>query len=137
MHPSKIVFLINDDVTAFTGVYDPQATNEKPRMFKTMIPDLAVGDMVVVQSEARHGFSVVSVKELNVEPDIESSEEIRWAFHKIEQAAIKELTDMEAAAITQVQIAERKRRKEKLREAMFGGQEDVLENLKLVNHTDG
>ncbi|GLO70305.1 hypothetical protein MACH17_18220 [Phaeobacter inhibens] len=135
MHQSNIIFLINDDVRAVKGKYDPDS-NSTPEMFKTMDPTVKVGDLAVVQSSTRHGYTVVEITEIDVEPDLESSVPLKWIAQRIDLTKFEEFVGQECEAIATVQAAERKRKKAQLRKTMFGEQEDMVNQLKLANHAE-
>lgn len=132
MHPSRIVFLINDAVTAVKAKYDDTAT-EREVVFKTMLENVAVGDLLVVQAGTRLGFTTVKVTEIDVEPDLTDNTEIRWAIQKVDMKAAEEFLAEEKEAIATVQAAERKRKKAELRATMLGGHEDMVNQLKLAS----
>lgn len=136
MNNSTIVFLINDHVRAILATYEGH-DNAKPEVFKTFDPLVAVDDLVVVQSTTRHEMTVVKVKEVDVDFNLDTSETIRWVTQRIDQSAFKDVLAQEAEAIAAVQSAERKRKKDELRKAIFADQEDRIANLQLANHADG
>lgn len=135
MHPSKIVFVINDDVKAIRAVYDPGAPNSSCTVFKTLAEDVKVGDIMVVESGAKHGLSICKVEEIDVEPDLESGEAILWAYSVVDTNRIKHMKDAEADAIKTVSAAERARKKAELRATMLAGSDDKVKALELSNYS--
>lgn len=130
MNSSQIVFLINDDVRAIRCAYEPSG---KEYVFKTMLQDVKKDDLLMVQTDTRWGYTVVKVLEVDVEPDLESNIEYKWAFSRVAVEELKEFTSQEDEAVRQVQAAERRRKKAELRKTMFGGEEDMINQLKLAS----
>lgn len=118
MHHSKIIFLVDDGVKAIQAQYEPRG---KIETFKTLMPNVAVGDIVVVESDTRFNFTTVKVTEVDCEPDMESPLPVKWALTRLDMGAVKELRGREATVVAKVQQAERQRRKQQLRETMLAG----------------
>lgn len=133
MHNSKIVFLLNDDTRAIKVQYEEHGTSA---VFKTMDPDIKVDDFVVVESGTRWGMTTAKVTEVDVDVDMESHTEIKWALHQINVDAHEELLKQEAAAISAVAQAEKRRKKEELRATMFKDHEESIKALAIANHTE-
>jgi predicted Mrr-cat superfamily restriction endonuclease len=132
-HNSKIVFLINDDARAIEAQYEPHGP---VTVFKTMRSNIAVGDLVVVQSTTRFEATVVKVTSIDVEPDLESSTPINWVVDTIDNDAFKELLKGEDEAVQAVQTAERLRKKAEMRANLMKGHEAKINSLALANHAD-
>lgn len=130
VHNSAIVFLINDDVRAVKACYEDHAA---PDVFKTMDTNIKVDDILVVQSGTRHELTIVKVTEVDVEPDLHTTKPIKWVVSKVETSDLKTMLAEEGNAILTVQKAERQRKKDELRQTMFGGHTDDINTLKLAN----
>lgn len=138
----KAIFLISDEVIAVRGIYDPTTEKSKTRpagsdafdhtaqwnesqyrgeLFKTLMADITVGDIVVVESASRTGFSTIKVTEVNADFDYDSDESCRWIVQKIDHDAHKDLRTREHAAVGQVKNAQRDTQRAELRKAMLGG----------------
>jgi hypothetical protein len=133
MDNSKIVFLINDQVRAIRASYE---TTQASEVFKTFDESIEVDDYIIVQSEARHGFSVCKVREINVNVDFDSNTPIKWAAQRLAKEDFDKVLAQEAQAITAVQTAELRRKKEELRKSMFADHEDTIAALTLSNHKE-
>jgi len=131
-HPSRIVFLINDDVQVIRGMYDPDKPNNTS-LFKTMMKDLAEEELVLVETDTRHGYTVVEVVETGIEPDLDSHDNINWAIGRLDRSGHDHLKTLENQAIATVKAAEKARRKVELREAMFAHREEEMKALALTN----
>lgn len=135
MNPDKIVFLLNDSVRAIRAQYEPDELREHTaEWFKTMDPEIAVGDILVVPTRSRTGFTTVKVTEVDAEIDYTSSGEVRWVAGRVDMAAFGELIDNEREAVKAVQNAERNRKREELRAQMIKDNESVIAKLALTNH---
>lgn len=134
MHPSKIVFLINDHVRAVHARYEPTG---KLETFKTLDPTIDKDDLVVVESDTRWDMTVVKVEAVDVEVDLDSGAGIKWITQRIDTHAFGETLALEAKAIEAVQAAERKRKKAELRKSLFADHEDSIATLKLANLDGG
>ena len=137
----KLIFVISDDVIAVRGVYDPNEAERTPRytadipktgeLFKTFITDLAVGDIVVVESGSRTGYSTIKITEVNSDFDFDSDEPCRWVTQRIDTDAHEALREREQAAIGQVKTAQRKTQRAELIRQMIGG-EDAAEAMDAI-----
>lgn len=130
MNTSTIVFLINDQVRAIKARYESGAS---PDTFKTMDPNLKVGDLVVVQSSTRHNMTVVEVTEVDVVLDVGTSEQIKWVVQSIDKPAFEKLLKSEAEAINYATDAENRRKREEMRKSIFKGSDDGLNALALTD----
>jgi hypothetical protein len=135
MNHSTIVFLINDSVRAVQGVYE-DIHGAKPEVFKTLDPSVSVDDLIVVQSTTRHEMTVVKVTEVDVEIDLDTEAKIKWVVQRIDQGGFSKIIEQENEAISAVHSAERKRKKDELRKAVFADQTDRINALQLANHKE-
>ena len=123
---SLAVFLL--DVKGLRAVnvtyegFDPHT--KKPvgnlTLFKTMIADLAVGDLVLVPTGTRVGFTAVQVAELDVEPDLESTKEVGWIVAKLDISAYAGLIAKEKQLISAINDADKRARQEELKKRLLG-----------------
>lgn len=131
MDNSRIVFLINDTVRAIKTKYEDGGNAE---VFKTFDQTIAVGDLAVVQSSTRHLMTVVKVTEVDVDVNFDGTTAILWAVQKINKADFDAVIAQELLAISAVQAAELRRKKEDLRKTMFKDHEDSIARLSLTSH---
>lgn len=133
MDNSKIVFLVNDAARAVRAQYeDGTGQAVKTYTLKTLDAALKVGDIAVVQSGTRWGYTVVKVTEVNVDVDFDSNIELKWLVAKVDLAAFERIVEMENAAIAVVQSAELRRKKAELRKTLFADQEAAMDALALA-----
>jgi len=133
MDNSKIVFLVNDAARAVRAQYeDGQPPSIKSYTFKTLDATLKVGDIAVVQSNTRWGYTTVKITEINVDVDFDSNIEMKWLVAKVDLAAFERIVEMENAAIAVVQSAELRRKKAEHRKTLFADQEAAMDALALA-----
>jgi hypothetical protein len=133
MDNSRIVFLINDTVRAVLAQYEEHGKHE---MFKTFDQNLKVGDMAVVQSGTRFGMTTVKITAVDVDVNFDSTTPIHWVVQAVDKPAFDAILAQEAQAISAVQAAELRRKKEELRATMFKDHEASIKALALSNHAD-
>lgn len=132
MNYSTAVFLINNDVRAVMCTYE--ATDNAPRtIFKTFDPNIAEGDFVVVPTNTRHGMTVCKVVETDVDVDFDSSAQVEWIIGTIELENYEKIVEQENQAIEAVKSAEKRKRRDELREAIFKDQEETMKSLALTS----
>lgn len=136
MDNSKIVFLINDSVSAVRAQYEPETVGASPKtyVFKSFDPSVKVGDFAVVQSSTRFGLTVVKIIEINVDVDFDSPIALSWLLQKIDYDAFQKVLAQEADAVSVVQQAELRRKKAELRSTMFKDHEASINALALSSH---
>lgn len=77
MNYTTAIFLISDQARAVNVTYE--SDDDAPRtMFKTLDPNIKVDDFVTVPTDTRHHMTVCKVVEVDVEPDLETSKEMKW-----------------------------------------------------------
>lgn len=134
MDNSRIVFLINDTARAIMATYEDNGTAE---MFKTLDADIRVGDLVSVQSTTRHKVTICKVTEVEVDVNFDGTTPLKWIISRVDMAAFDQIIAGEAQAVSVVQAAELKRKKEELRKAMFANHEDSISALALTSQSGG
>lgn len=133
MNNSTIVFLINDSVRAIKATYEERGKEE---IFKTFDPDIAVDDLVVVESTTRHDMTVVKVTEVDVDLDFDTTEKVKWIVQRIDKPGFMQVLANEAKAIDTVKSAERRRQKAELRANLMKDHEGEFDKLALSDHSD-
>lgn len=117
MNYSTAIFLISDDVRAILVTYE--AEDNAPRvMFKTMDPNIKVDDFVVVPSSTRHKITTAKVVAVDVEIDLESTVEMAWIVGVITMVEFDKIKSQEGDAIAKIKSAEKRRKRDELREAL-------------------
>lgn len=128
MQSSKIVFLINDSVRAIEAIYEDGGKRE---IFKTMDDKISIGDLVVVESGTRHYMTVCKVTDTDVDVSFEGGPDVKWIVQKIDTKSFERVLDQEKEAISAVQSAEKKRKRDELRKAMLANHEEEILALEM------
>ena len=124
MNYSKAIFLISDETRAVNVTYE-QGDNASRTLFKTLDPDIAVGDYVVVQTCTRHHMTVCKVVETDVDVDFDGDEDIKWIVGTVHTADFDDLVRQEQDAITKIKSAEKRRRRKELKAALLEDAEEI------------
>lgn len=115
MHESRKVFLLDREPRCILAAYE--AVEGAPtKEFKTFDEDIQVDDYIVVPTDTRHNMTVCKVREVDVEPDLESNEGVAWVIARIDREGYERALQSEQKFIDAVRVAERRRKKAQLRE---------------------
>ena len=121
MNYSTAIFLINPKVRAIQAIYEPDTDQRKyPRCtFKTFDQSIQVGDYILVPTETRHKMTVNKVVEIDVEPDLETPQQINWVIGTVDRSMYEEVLASEAKEIELMKAAEKTHAREELRKKMM------------------
>lgn len=124
MNTSTAVMLINEEIRAITTSYDVEPENKtgfvpKRVMFKTLDKTINVGDLVVVPTSTRHGFTVVKVMEVDVDVDFESPTKIEWIVQKVDTAPYSTILQEENKWVETLKASEKRRKREEIKKNML------------------
>lgn len=133
MNNSTIVLLINDNARAIKATYED---GHAPGIFKTLDQTIAVDDLIVVETNTRHGMTVCKVTEVDVDVDFDATAEVKWIVHRIDASAYNDILEQEKDAIAAVHSAERRRKKEMLRDSLFADHQEKLKALSISHVTE-
>ena len=128
MNYSTAIFLISDQARAVNVTYEKDEYAPKT-MFKTLDPNIKVDDYVTVPTDTRHKMTVCKVVEVDVEPDLESSREMKWIVGVVSTADFDQIKSQEGDAIARIKSAEKTRKRKELRDALLA---DVGDGLKVL-----
>lgn len=131
MNYTTAVFLINKNVRAVLCNYEPDAPDRKV-MFKTLDPAIREGDLVIVPTKTRHGFTVSKVVETDVDVDFDNQTSIAWLVCKIDQADYEATLAQEGDAITVIKSAEKTKKRNELAAALLVDSKDALKALPIT-----
>ena len=131
MNYSTAIFLINKHVRAISATYEAEES-AKRTIFKTLDPDIQVGDFVIVQTDTRHKMTVVKVVEVDVDVDFESPIHMLWVVDKINVAHHTQTISQEARAIQVIKSAELAKKRDDLRESMLKNHLDTIKALPIA-----
>src|ERR1017187_568648 len=125
---STAVFIFDDRARAVRGIYENKE-NAPSKVYKTLDPDIKVGDLVVVPSTTRHNFTTVKIIEVDVYIDLESSIPVDWVVDRVDRAKYVALLNMEKVIMEKVQAGETKKKRAAMKamlEENMGGPEALL-----------
>lgn len=132
MNSSTVLFLVNDDLRAIRVSYEDGSKN-KETIKKTFLHDLKVGDYVLVETGTRWMATVCKVVAVDVEVDLDTTDEVGWIFAKAELDELSRLKEQESAALSIIREAERRRRKAELRDNILSQCGEELKGLPYYN----
>jgi len=140
MNNSLACFLLSDQCRMIRAAYevnpDGSALENKTYGFKTFDQTIKVGDLVVVPTDTRVGFTVCKVIDVDVDVDFSPANNItyKWVVSKFEKSQYDELVSQEAAAINKIQAAEKNKLKKELRDKLLANlNEDEAKTLLITN----
>lgn len=118
---STAVFLINKNLRAIACTYERDTDTKKAERvtFKSFDTEIIVGDYVIVETDTRHGMTVNRVVEVDVEPDLDSSSQMKWIVSRVDTIAHDRVKRQEEQAIAVIKSAEKNRRREELAKSMI------------------
>lgn len=132
MNYSTALFLVRNDVRAVAISYevDTEGKGKRPfTTFKTMDPNIKVGDFVVIPTDTRHSMTVVRVEEADIEVDYDSPVQIGWVVGPVDVEPYKAILSAENEAVTAIKSAEKRRKQEELAAKLIADNPD-LQRLK-------
>lgn len=117
---STAIMLFNPNVRAIEVAYNPleEEPNQTLYTFKSLNKDIQVGDLVVVPTGTRHGYTVVKVVEVDVEVDIESTIQLLWIVSRLDLAANDAVLGEEKKWIADLKQAEARKKREEIKASM-------------------
>ncbi len=135
MNYSTAVMLINENIRAVKTIYgkDTDSPNQSQYTFKTLDASIEVGDLVVVPTDTRHGFTVVEVSDVDVDVDFEASIPLKWIVSRVPVEDHEIILAEEEEWIDALKVSEKRRKKAELKESMMETYGDSLENLPIAN----
>ncbi|MCR5875129.1 hypothetical protein LRS10_13605 [Phenylobacterium sp. J426] len=117
MNYSTAIFLVNSDVRAVSVSYETDSVGNGVgpfTLYKTLDPDIAKGDYVVIPTDTRHKMTVGRVEAVDVEVDFDSAVQVKWLIGRVDTIPHAEVVAKEAAAIQAMKSAEARSRREEL-----------------------
>lgn len=135
MNYSTAIFLINKNVRAVLCNYEPDAPDKKV-MFKTLDPNIRVGDYVIVPTRTRHGMTVSKVVEVDVDVDFDNQTFVDWLIEIIDGSKHKITVEQEADAIAVIKSAERTRKRNELAASLLVDSKEALRALPITVMTE-
>lgn len=126
MNLSAAIMLVRpDEVRPVRVEYDPdnKYNNNPMRVFKTVDPDIKVGDLVIAQTNTRHKFTIVKVSEVDFPVDFnDTSEQWGWIGGKFDVDGFADLIKIEDQVRGKVAKAQENKMRSELIQAMGLGE---------------
>lgn len=123
MNYSTAVMLFNTDIRAVKVSYDPTDKNSdgmpKTYTFKTLDPDLKIGDFVSIPTDTRHKITVAKVEEVDAEIDFDADLEIKWIVSRVPLTEYEGILLDEQDWISQMKKAQNRKKKEDIKKNMI------------------
>lgn len=123
MNNTAAVMLVNKAVRPMRVEYDPDTykNNSPMRNFKTIDPSIAKDDLVIVQTNTRHGFTVAKVIEADFPVDFNDPSPWGWVCQKFDKATFDHVKATEDKIVRRVaEVQENKMRQELMDAAGLG-----------------
>lgn len=117
MHNSNLILLVDESMRVIKAQYEPKGKSE---YFKTRDANIAVDDYIVTQTHSRHEMTVAKVTAVDVNPDLDTVGEIRWAVQRIDYETYQADCAAEATMIDRIQEKKRAEKRAELRKTMVG-----------------
>ncbi len=124
MNLTAAVFLVNESVRALKVEYDPdnKHNNDTSRLYKTFDTSIGKGDLVIVPTTTRHGYTVAKVVEIDFQVDFQTTEQYRWVVDKVDLARFNEVIETEKKIVQRVGKAEENKMRAELKASMGLGE---------------
>ncbi len=119
-NPTLAAFLLDDGPRCISVSYDrsvDRAGKDIPvdtKSFKTFDTTIAKGDLVVIPTDTRWGFTVGRVEEVDVRVNFSSSEQMRWVLNRVNREGYADILAQEDILIGKVAQAQEARAKREL-----------------------
>lgn len=134
MNYTTAVMLVNQNIRAVKTIYEPDTERQKQTryIFKTLDTSIMKGDLVVVPTDTRHGYTVVLVDETDVEIDFDSDVQIKWIIDKVDVQAHASILSKEDEWIAALKMAQNRKKREELKKSMLDFYTDA-DNLPIAH----
>lgn len=116
-NPSLAILLMNEACRVIACSYekDKDGKGVAPyTLFKTFQDDLKVGDLVIVPTTTRYGFTSVRVEVLDAEWSPDETKPIAWIVGRVETAGYNELRAKEARAVEAIDASEKRAKRKEM-----------------------
>lgn len=135
MNESLAIFLFNKHVRGMRVTYEAEH-GAKRDLVKTLDQEIDVDDYVVVETDTRHNMTVCKVVEVDVEPEYDSLDKIRWVVDRVDRSDFEHIAEQEAEAIARIKSAEKRSLREKLAEKLLADANGDLKELPIYTREE-
>lgn len=140
MNPHTALFLIRKDCRAMLCAYEAEVDGklpqgEKPRMFKTLDPDIKKGDLVLCETETRHKLCVFKVHEVDVDVDFRDGAyhaPIPWIVDKVNGNTLAGLKAAESEIMSRIRQKDKERLRAEMAATMAKDYGDAFSDLPIA-----
>lgn len=136
MNYTTAVMLVNPNIRAIHVIYEAEVEG-KPKQqrytYKSLDPELKEGDLVVVPTDTRHGYTVVKVVDVDVEVDFDSNIQLKWIVGKVDLHQFELVLAEEGKAISAIKASEKRKKREEIKKNLLDLHEDDLKGLAIAN----
>lgn len=134
MNYTSTILLADPSVRAVRGCYSPDEPTSAKRnyIFKTLDKSLKVGDLVVVPTETRHGFTVFKLDAVDLLVDPASDVLLKWVVGRVDLKDYEHTIAEEDRVIQRLRAAEHRKLREEMRKTLFDGHEDEAKMLTIA-----
>lgn len=127
-YTNAILLIAPQKVKAIRVSYDDNNKNTQT-IKKTIILDLKVDDLVIVQTATRHNYTVAKVVDTKVVVDPNSDEKLGWIVQRVDLEEFSRIDEMEKFAINRIIDGETKRKTEEIRSLIMEVAGDDIKQL--------
>lgn len=127
---SMAVFVMNEEVRGIKAVYED--IHETPAFYKTFDQNVKVGQLIVVPASTRLGFTTNKVVEVDVEPDINRSGEVKWIVGSVSLENYESCLEQEQEMITQLNALEKRKAREAVKAEMEKSFGEDLKSITMI-----
>ncbi len=127
---TTILFAFNKKLRAVKVTYEPEQCGYT---YKTLDPDIKVGDYVVIPTTTRHKMTIGQVSEVDILVDIDSSLELKWIIGKVDKQAHDVVIKGEEEIVNEIKQSEANARIKQIQENMAAFKTDKLKTMALVD----
>lgn len=120
-HNTSAVFLVSDAVRALKATYelDTEVKAAPREWFKTFDKSIKEGDLCIVPTDTRHGFTIVRITDVDCEVDLNAGHRFRWIADVFDRSAYEKLVEQEGVMLSKIASARKAKEREELRKAML------------------
>lgn len=122
MNYSSAVMLINENIRAVSVSFKQDSNGDPVQCYtyKTLDKTIKKGDFVVVPTKDKNYYmTVCRVEDVDVDIDFESNIELKWIHDKVDLVAINAIMAEEQKWITQLKLAEKRKKREDIKKNML------------------
>jgi hypothetical protein len=128
MNYTTAICLISDDVRGIAVSYElpVEGVETKLYTFKSLDKTIRVGNLVIIPTDTRHGFTVVEVQEIDVEIPIDSTLTYKWIAAVFSRVRYDTVLEEEAHIVSRIKSGHARKQRSDIRATL---EEELAEEL--------